>query len=261
MPLWGYTYVHSMCCVVMTSVACSTWKYEAELGQHPSTHAVIKQGSCLFSVPGITSSTNAAISAVEVELSLPSMREVWASRHHAAKPTAAAEQHAVGLSLSSSYSLHEDRLPALAQLPTSTDGWADDKACPAAASGKEGFLAGLPTLQPVGCQLLSSERAEVDCITPRMPANLGGAGTHGPTLSSTGGETDDVSCSRLVQVSAQHIGTYAFKGCGAMDMVCLTTDGMLPEATAHAAGPAKGAKGMSIFRRCTAAGCCVACCA
>eukprot|EP00775_Hariotina_reticulata_P011161 gene11161-11311_t len=30
--------------------------------------------------------------------------------------------------------------------------------------------------------------------------------------------------SRLVHVSAEHIGTYAFKGCGAVDMVCFATD-------------------------------------
>eukprot|EP00775_Hariotina_reticulata_P010840 gene10840-10996_t len=50
--------------------------------------------------------------------------------------------------------------------------------------------------------------------------------------------------SRLSHVSAQHVGTYSFKGCGVVDMVCFTTEA-LQQVTSIKAGHAasKGMKG------------------
>eukprot|EP00775_Hariotina_reticulata_P005276 gene5276-5511_t len=53
---------------------------------------------------------------------------------------------------------------------------------------------------------------------------------------------------RLVHVSAHEAGTYAFKGCGAVDMACLVSEELLllPQA-AHSMRPQRGAKGALIM--------------
>lgn len=50
---------------------------------------------------------------------------------------------------------------------------------------------------------------------------------------------------RLVHISCQHIGTYAFKGCGTLDMLSFTTD-FMPAPEVNPAG-AKGGKGTLVF--------------
>eukprot|EP00775_Hariotina_reticulata_P007249 gene7249-7462_t len=52
---------------------------------------------------------------------------------------------------------------------------------------------------------------------------------------------------RLVHVTAHHLGTYGFKGCGALDMVCFTTDTLHGAIHPTLAMGAEGAKGTLIM--------------
>eukprot|EP00775_Hariotina_reticulata_P011160 gene11160-11310_t len=72
--------------------------------------------------------------------------------------------------------------------------------------------------------LLTTNSATADkqhIESPKLAAVLRGRQLHGGKASCY--------AHRLVHVSAEHIGTYAFKGCGAVDMVCFTSDAMLTQ--------------------------------
>ena len=77
----------------------------------------------------------------------------------------------------------------------------------------------------------------------RAPAALAGLVAAAGAGSASGGVRSQHYPSRLVHVSAENVGTYGFKGCGAMDMVSLTADVLppVPDNTVNKAR--KGGKG------------------
>lgn len=80
----------------------------------------------------------------------------------------------------------------------------------------------------------------------RKPAELQAAGqdTKWASLTATDAKQPGARDStRVVRVSAHHVGTYAFKGCGALDMVCLTSDAVIGMAAPQAVAPPAGSKG------------------
>lgn len=82
-------------------------------------------------------------------------------------------------------------------------------------------------------------------VAARMPAALQAAEQDMKWASLTAADAEQQSTTtRVVRVSAHHIGTYAFKGCGAMDMVCLTSDAIIGMAAPQAVAPPTGSKGM-----------------
>eukprot|EP00775_Hariotina_reticulata_P005600 gene5600-5838_t len=93
--------------------------------------------------------------------------------------------------------------------------------------------------------LLSSTANDASPLQPKSPrtpaalANMVAAGL-GPAV--TAGGVRQHYPSRLVHVSAENVGTYGFKGCGAVDMVALTAD-VLPLVPDSANKPRKGGKG------------------
>jgi len=98
----------------------------------------------------------------------------------------------------------------------------------------------------VSVTLLSTTANETSAMLPpkfpRTPAALAGIAAAGLGQVAAGG-TKQHYPSRLVHVSAENVGTYGFKGCGAVDMVSLTAD-VLPPAPDNSASKArKGGKG------------------
>jgi len=75
----------------------------------------------------------------------------------------------------------------------------------------------------------------------RAPAALAGLVAAGAG-SASGGVRRQHYPSRLVHVSAENVGTYGFKGCGAMDMVSLIAD-VLPPIPDNTNKARKGGKG------------------
>lgn len=233
---------HDTFCLLL----CSSWQYEAELGLY-STKACCAAaqhdqptGNWHFSLSGLVTGTaelgqHAArpVPTAAADVSMTVQRPEQLS----ATPAAT---EAVELSIQSSHSLQQAGTTASEQPSNSQDGRKHTEAWLAASStagGKEEPI----LLEPVAFQVLRSGGATLS--TPRMPAALGDASVCRVTVASLNG-TAAGSGSRLVHVSGNHIGTYAFKGCGAMDMVCLTSDVILaPEAQAQSRCPPRGAKG------------------
>lgn len=95
-------------------------------------------------------------------------------------------------------------------------------------------------LEPIASMVVDSENAMNSGA--RSPAALGPDCERQIMVTSLSEGTESDKC--LVYASAYHIGTYGFKGCGAMDMVCLTSDALPEESHTKTAVPQKTAKGV-----------------
>lgn len=225
----------------------SSWQYEAELssvrkaveaGQHQSH----PNGWQHFTLSGIADDAGAEGRQVRAAAAAPISAAEVSFKLQAAQKAAeeAGQLQPQHYSLSGNGIPQENSItsPIAEHQSSARDGIGGPDALPA-ANGSTAFSKGNQVLlQPVACQLLGTEGAAVS--NPRMPAALGHGDTPGITLCSADGSSGN----RLVHISCHNVGTYAFKGCGTLDMVCVTTSGLLAEAQAQSHVPHRAAKGM-----------------
>eukprot|EP00775_Hariotina_reticulata_P005596 gene5596-5834_t len=137
--------------------------------------------------------------------------------------------------------------PLALGVEAATAGNAEEQPGAAAQQNKVGstWSSGHPS--PVAVTLLSSttgnEAPTLPPKSPRTPADLENmlAAELGPAVTA-GGVSRQHYPSRLVHVSAENVGTYGFKGCGAVDMVALTADVLPLVPDSYANKPRKGGK-------------------
>lgn len=190
---------------------CSAWRYEAELSP-----AEAQQQQQQRQTNGWEQATTSGVAAADVTLGLQSPQ-------HASQNAVAGQSNVQDAQVSDRATLLELSPPSRGLLKLS--------------SGLPDTKSSQMLLQPCLSALPSTEL--LSPRTPRMAAALAQDETAALGLCSTDGRCGQ----RRVHVSCHHNGTYAFKGCGALDMVCVTSDVLAAESRARSNVVQKGSKG------------------
>eukprot|EP00878_Enallax_costatus_P015190 GHUV01015903.1.p3 GENE.GHUV01015903.1~~GHUV01015903.1.p3 ORF type:complete len:293 (+),score=91.35 GHUV01015903.1:8244-9122(+) len=228
---------------------CSAWRYEAGIGLYSTPASPHPQDQTAhprwqqFSLSGASGSLishassqaaavddKAAVHTDNVQLAVAEQQELAEHSNIRSNGKAAAVEQPT-TKYEGSYSLSGSG-PGGATQADKQEGAAVDK--PPSAADKE------PSRQQLSHE--NGSKHPVAVPSPRMQAALHTI----PQAADAANSEEEENSQQLVSISAQHVGTYAFKGCGMMELVCLTSDAMPVTQQTLAVAPPRGSKGVLI---------------